>query len=167
MKQDEVSLAKERIASSFKDLALATEQLKSAGNELASIVANLEKLLTDLNLRVSAWHQLSHSVDEESGITRTRDVGWADVHGKWGIALRKTRFNPNFDEYDEEVWGFADAPLWMCADAVGKLPDLVQTLLKRTIETTENVKAKTKQAVEIVGATATAAAEIMTTRRAK
>jgi hypothetical protein len=167
MKQEDLSLAKERIASSFKDLALATEQLKSASNELASTVGNLEKLLTDLNLRVSAWHQLSHSVDEQSGTTRTRDIGWADVHGRWGIALRKTRLDPNFEEYEEEVWRFADAPLWMCADAVGKLPELLQALLKRTIETTQNLKAKNQQAVEIVAATASVAAEILTARRAK
>ena len=166
MKQDDLSLAKERIGSSFKDLAHATKQLKSAGDELASTVSNLEKLLTDLNLRVSAWYQLSRSSDDD-GTTRTRDVGWADVHGKWGIALRKTRDNPNFGEYDEEVWRFADAPLWMCADAVGKLPDLIQALLKRTIETTENLKAKTEQAVEIVAATAAVAAEVSATGRAK
>ena len=56
----------------------------------------------------------------------------------------------------------------MCADAVSKLPDLIQALLKRTVETTENIKAKTEVAKEIVAATATVAAEIVaTTRRAK
>jgi prefoldin subunit 5 len=167
VKPEDLSLAKERIAGSFKDLSIASNKLNSAADELTATVSNLEKLLKNLNLRVSAWHQISRSMDED-GTERTRDIGYANVEGKWGIAIRKTSGNANFGEFDEEVWRFADAPRWMCADAVSKLPDLIQALLKRTVETTENIKAKTEVAKEIVAATATVAAEIVaTTRRAK
>ena len=168
MKPEDLSLAKEKIAASFKDLSLASNKLNSAADELTSVIADLEKLLKNLNLGVSAWHPMSRSVDED-GTIRTRDIGYASFgNAKWGIAIRKTAFNANDADYDEEVWRFADAPRWMCADAISHLPDLVQALLKRTIETTENIQSKTGVAKEILAATATAAAELApATRRAK
>lgn len=164
MKQQDLSIAKEKISSGFKDLSLASNKLKSAANDLFATISELEKLLKSLNLRVSAWHQIAHSVDED-GTIKTRSIGYTNIDGQWVIAINKAVNYQQLGEYNEETWRFADAPLWMCADAISELPGLIQALIKRTVETTEKIKAKNEEAVEIVAATAAVAAEIVTTTR--
>jgi hypothetical protein len=161
MKQQDLSIAKEKISSGFKDLSLASNKLKSAADDLFATISELEKLLKSLNLRVSAWHQVARSIDED-GTIRTRSIGYTNIDGQWVIAINKA-VNDQVGEYNEETWRFADAPLWMCADAISELPGLIQALLKRTVETTEKIKAKNQEAIEIVAATAAVAAEIVTT----
>jgi len=167
MKQQDLSLSKEKTAASFKELSTASTELNSAADELSQTIASLEKLLKNLNLRVSAWTSVYKwdNTDEGGADYKARDLGYAHVDGKWCIAIRKSWGNYNHDDFNEETWQFADAPRWMCVDAVSKLPDLMQALIKRTVETTGNIKTKTAEAQEIVVATASAAAEIMTTAR--
>ena len=89
------------------------------------------KLCRKLKLGVSAWHQIAGHEEPDGGFW-TRDIGFAQVRNKWGIALRRTWGNYNIDEYAEEVWLFTDAPRWICIESIGKLPDLFDDLIKRT-----------------------------------
>jgi hypothetical protein len=168
MKQEDLSAAKGKIALGFKDLSAASNDLKSAADDLSSTISELERLLRNLNLRVSAWHRISRSIDDE-GTVNCRHIGYANVEGKWGIALSKTTEDQQTGEViSDDTWRFADAPLWMCADAIGHLPELIQALIARTQETTQRLRTKNEEAKEIVAATATAAAQIVTsTRRPK
>jgi hypothetical protein len=85
-------------------------------------------------------------------------VGYTKVGGDWGLALRTTNGHNSFeDSHREEVWPFNEAPRWLRVEGVGKLPDLLETLVKRADETTKKIQGKAKQASEIAAALAAAA----------
>jgi hypothetical protein len=56
------------------------------------------------------------------------------------------------DEESVEAWLFNDAPRWMRIEAIGRIPDLLEWLLRQTQETTRSIQKKTAQASEIVQA---------------
>ena len=141
----------ERIAASFRELALVSPEVDSAAADLAKSISTLESYLRRIGIQVSAWHQIAGDEDE-SGSYWTRDIGWSRVNDMWSIAIRKTNGHHGYNHHDEEIWGFGDAPRWMCIEAVSKLPDLFETLIKRTTETTEKLKARKKDADELAAA---------------
>lgn len=151
----------ERITLSFQQLAAASGDLNSTANELNETIETLNDALHSLNLGVSAWHQVAGNEDPQDGSFWSRAIGYARVRNKWGIALRKTAgdlFDP--EDYNEEVWLFSDAPRWMCIESVGKLPDLIDDLIKRTQDATEKLKAKTIEAKELATVITAAASEL-------
>ncbi len=150
--------AKERIATSFKQLATVSQDLNTAFADFSETISAVEEALRKLKLGVSAWHQIAGHEEPDGGFW-TRDIGFAQVRNKWGIALRRTWGNYNIDEYAEEVWLFTDAPRWICIESIGKLPDLFDDLIKRTEETTTKIKAKTSEAKEFAAAIAGAVSE--------
>src|SRR5713226_3010988 len=164
MSQEKIPAA-DRITSSFKQLAVASKDLNVAANELGKTISLLEDALKPLNLGVSAWVQIAGHEDDDGGSYWTRDIGYARVGHKWGIALRKTWGHNGYDQHDEEVWLFNDAPRWMCIESIGKLPELFDDLIERTQDTTKKLKARTDQTKELVAAINTAAAEIAPKRK--
>ena len=58
---EDLSLAKEEFCRVFKLYDRMTQIQFRGGQVTAATVSNLEKLLKNLNLRVSAWHQISRS----------------------------------------------------------------------------------------------------------
>jgi hypothetical protein len=141
----------ERLASSFKQLALSSTSLNSAVGELCENISPLNKALNGLNLGVSAWHKIAGHEDQE-GSFWSRDIGYTKVGQIWGIALRRTSGNGTWGTYDEEVWLFPDAPRWMQIESVGKIPDLFDELIKRTEDTIGKIKAKTVEATDLANA---------------
>ena len=160
MLQPKVPPAKERIASSFKQLSTVSHDLNSAATELGGAIYNLDIALSALGLGVSGWHQVAGSDDETDGSFWGRDIGYTQVGGKWGIAIRRRWGNNYRDDYSEETWLFSDAPRWMCIECVGKLPDLFEDLIKRTVETTAKLKAKASEVRELQAAVAAASSEL-------
>jgi hypothetical protein len=141
----------ERITTSFKQLAVASSDLNLATKDLAKTISNLEAAVRRVGLELSAWHLIAGH-DDPGGAYWTRDIGWAEVDGVWAIAIRQTSGHNIADEYDETIWAFEKAPRWMCVEAAGKLPDLFETLVKRTNETTEKLKKRKKEAEELAAA---------------
>ncbi len=160
MTQEKTVPPKERVASSFKQLAAVSTDLNSAADELSETISKLDEALEGLKLGVSAWHQVAGNEDPQDGSYWSRDIGYARVRNKWGIAIRKTWGNHFYGDYDEEEWLFADAPRWMCIESIGELPDLFEDLIKRTEETTGKIRAKTNEAKELAAAITAAASEI-------
>jgi hypothetical protein len=142
----------ERIVASFKELALVSPEIESASADLAKSISNLESYLRRIGIQVSAWHQIAGDNDPEDSSYWSRDIGWSNVRDAWSIALRKTDGNHNHDYHNEAVWRFADAPKWMAIEAVSKLPDLFETLIKRSRETIEKLNARKKDADELAAA---------------
>jgi hypothetical protein len=142
---------KDRLTSSFKKLAISSTHLQAASDELGKTVSVLDAALSNLNLGVSAWYQIAANEDQ-SGNYWSRDIGYAKVNKTWGIALRRTWGNENYDDHNEEVWLFEDAPRFMCIESVGKLPHLLEELIERTEETTKKIIAKTAEAKELAEA---------------
>jgi hypothetical protein len=155
MPSREVPLA-ERVSTAYPRLASAASELNKASDDLAKAIAPIETILSHLNLGVPTWVEISGS-DDGSGRYWSRDVGYTKLSFKWGLAIRTTEGHHGFGEHSEEVWPFNEAPRWMRIDAISKVPDLIEALIKRTEETTKKIQGKTKQAAEIAAALAAAA----------
>jgi hypothetical protein len=142
----------ERVQTSFKQLSIAATSLNSASDELGQVIGVLDAALKKLNLGVSAWVNLASNRDE-NGNYWSRKLGYGKAAGKWGIALNTTAGNYDYpDEENSESWLFNEAPRWMRVEAVGKIPDLLEALLKQTEDTTKTIKKKTEQALELAQA---------------
>jgi hypothetical protein len=149
----------EKIGTKYKQLSHAAIDLNTASDELGKPIQIWEAALKKLNLGVSAWVEISHGRHEE--IWWDRGVGYTKLRDRWRIALRERDGNSYAPQEDsEEVWVFNDAPRWMRIEAVGKLPDLLDALLKRAEETTKTIRAKIEQANELAKAISRVADEI-------
>jgi hypothetical protein len=138
---------KERIASSFKQLAAVSNELNQSADQLAKAVASLEFRLQRIGVGVPAWHCIAgHDEGEDYW---TRDVGYTQIGNEWKIAIRKTSGHHQAESHSEQVWAFGNAPKWMAVEAVSKLPDLFDELVSRTIDTTKKLKARTNDAIEL------------------
>lgn len=141
----------QRITTSFRQLAVASSNLDLAAKDLSKTISNFETAVRRIGLQLSAWHMIAgHS--EPGAEYWTRDVGWAQVNGQWCIAIRQTSGHDAVDQHSETIWAFDNAPKWICVEAAGKLPDLFETLVKRTQETIEKLKTRKRQADELAAA---------------
>lgn len=155
----------ERIGPSLKRLVTATSDQKAAATELGKSIAVLDDALRKINAHTSAWHTIASSKSGQS--TRTRDVGWTRVKGQWCIAIRQTHNDEAAHKYDEDVWRFIDAPAWIVNESVSKLPDLFDTLIRRTQEITEKFRARRLEAEKLAGAVTKALAEVTAAQKGK
>jgi prefoldin subunit 5 len=143
----------ERVQATYQQLSLAAKSLNNASDELGNAISVLDAALQKLNLGISAWAQLSGNENPDTSEWWSRSIGYTKVGDKWGIALKDVRGNENWPENDsEELWLFNEAPRWMRIEAVGKIPELLETLLKQAEETTKKIKERTKQAYELAAA---------------
>lgn len=137
-----------RVERAFKKLSAAAETLNSASDDLSRRIAPLDAAFKKLGLGVAAWVTISGSVDGSEWWSR--DLGYARVNGKWGIALRDVSGdyqNPNDDS--GETWLFNEAPRWLRIDGSAKLPDLLEKLLEQTEDTTKKIRARATQITEL------------------
>lgn len=155
----------ERVAASYKRLAASAATLSSASDELAKSISALDAVLKRLNLGISAWQQI-HGSEDAYGNYWSRDIGYAKVGGRWGIALRTTQGNSNNEDGDLEEWLFNDAPRWLRIDSIDKVPDLIDKLIAEADDTSTKIKQKTGRAQELALALNDAASEIAQQRKA-
>lgn len=145
----------ERIAASFKKVSAASADLHAASTELNQNINALTEALQMLDLGVAAWHRIAGGRDDENGYYWSRDVGYALVRDDWRIALRKVEGNEFADRsYSETVWSFDKAPHFMRIESIAKLPDLLDELHERIVETTAKLKTRSEQTQEFVAAVA-------------
>lgn len=149
----------ERVQASYKQLAVAANTLNTASDALGEAISVLDAALKRLNLGISAWVQLSGNTDT-GDYWWSRDVGYTKIGDKWGIGLRKQSGDYSDPENDsEETWLFNEAPRWMRIEAVGKIPDLLEALIKQAEDTTKKIKDRTAQAIELAAAMSKVAQE--------
>jgi hypothetical protein len=151
--------ATDRVNASFKTLKSIAPELHSAANELSKTIEELNGALEPLWLRIPAWHTIAEGGDQ-NGNYWSRAIGYAWVKHQWTIALKTASGNEHADVHNEEVWAFGEAPRWLVIESIAKLPDLFDSLIERVKDTTEKLKARTKQTRELVAAIKAAAEEI-------
>lgn len=89
----------------------------------------------------------------------SRDGGYSKIGNRWGVALCSRSGNSGApDEETSEAWLFNDAPRWQRAEAVEKIPDLLEALIKETEETTRRIRSKITHAKRLADALEQAAA---------
>jgi hypothetical protein len=141
----QVPPAADRVQTSYKQLSLVATSLNAASDELVEAVSVFDAALKKLNLGISAWVLVSGNNDDD-GEWWSRNIGYMRVGDTWGIALKTADGNYNCPDRDsEEKWLFKDAPRWMRIEAVGKIPDLLEALLKQAEDTTKKIKDKTEE----------------------
>lgn len=148
----------EKVQSSFKQLSRAAVDLNAASDELGAAIKVWEKALKKLNLGVPAWVEISSG--GERPYWWDRSIGYTKLKDAWGIALRTRSGIQDDDDDSVEVWAFNDAPRWMRIEGVGKLPDLLDALLKQAEDTTKKLTAKVTQANELATAISAIADEL-------
>jgi hypothetical protein len=149
-KQTPQATSSEKIQNTYKQLSLAATELNAASDGLADAIYMLDDTLKRLNLGVSAWVTVSGN-DEEDGSWWSRDIGYTRIGDKWGIALKESSghyANPDCDS--AEKWLFNNAPRWMRIESVGKMPDLLEAMVKQAQDATKKIKTKTDDALALV-----------------
>jgi hypothetical protein len=83
-KDDSLTL---KVSTSYKQLTAAANELNAVSDELGKFVGALDAALKKLNLGLTTWLRLESREDGSGNYTK-RDLGYAKVGGRWGIALR-------------------------------------------------------------------------------
>lgn len=155
----------ERIVASYKLLAASAEVLRAASDEFAKPITDLDGTLQQLNLGLTTWVRIQGCDADEHDNYWSRDVGYGKVGGKWGLAIRTTSGNHNHDQGNVEEWLFNDAPRSFRIDAIDKVPDLVEKLIKASDKTARKLKEKAVEARELATALSRAAEELKPQRK--
>jgi len=135
-----------RISNSYKQLTQAATELNAVSDELGKFVTALDAALRRLNLGIATWLRLESREDGSGNYTK-RDLGYAKIGNKWGIALRTMSGNHNdVEDSNIEEWLFNDAPRALRIESVEKLPDLFENLVKEADAATKQIRTKTQRA---------------------
>lgn len=138
-----------RVSSAYKQLSTAASELNQVSDELGKFLTALDAALKKLNLGIATWIRLDSREDGSGNYTK-RDLGYAKVGGRWGIALRTLTGNHTMPDIPNiEEWLFNDAPRALRIDSVEKLPDLFDALIKDAEAATAQIKARTTQAQQL------------------
>jgi len=149
----------ERVQAAYKQLSLTATTLNSASDDLGAATSVLDAALQRLNLGITAWVTLSGN-NEPDGEWWSREIGYTRVADKWGIALKTASGNYGCSDHDSvEKWLFNDAPRWMRIEAVGKIPDLLEALIRQAEDTTKKIQDKTADVLELAAAMSKAVEE--------
>ncbi|MEQ1910727.1 MAG: hypothetical protein ABMA15_18045 [Vicinamibacterales bacterium] len=142
----------ERVSSSYRQLSLAASHLNLVSDELGKSISVLDAALKKLNLGISTWSRLDRWEDA-FGNYSTRYLGYAKVNNRWGIALRTVAGNNTQpEEATVEEWLFNEAPRSLRIEAVEKLPDLFDNLIKEADLAIRKVKAQSSSARQLASA---------------
>jgi hypothetical protein len=149
----------ERVANSIQQLSAAAQDLNTVSGELGKAITAIDTVLQALNIGIPTWTRIAGGDDlpDETGFWR-RELGYAKIGSRWGIALQEISGDYNYPErYSCESWHFSDAPRWLRIEGAGKIPELIDELIKKTRETTQEIKTKTVEVNELATAIAQAA----------
>lgn len=149
-----------RIAATYKVLAESALGLNAASDQLSKPIGEVNRTLQSLNLGLTVWEKIHGDDDDGYGNYWSRDVGYANVRGEWGLAIRTTEGNHGRDNHESTQWRFDEAPRSFRIDAVDKVPDLLEKLIKASDKTTKKLIEKADEARELATALKEAAAEL-------
>ncbi len=141
----------ERVAESVQKLSLVETDLNNASDELSQAISAIDAVLQSLNIGLATWTK----IEEGNGLPDDerywqRDIGYAKIGNKWGIALRDIAGHYSWQEEETcDSWLFNDAPRWPRIEGIAKIPDLLEALIKNTEETTKKVRTKTTEAKQL------------------
>jgi hypothetical protein len=162
MPSDSVPLSgsdSERVTNSVQRLAAVATDLNKASDELSRAISSIDLVLQGLNLGVPTWVQIKGYEDQYDGVEYwRRELGYARVGKKWGVALRTREGNYNWPDQEAcEEWLFNEAPRWLRIEGVEKIPELLEALISSAESTTQKIKGKTKEAKNFASTIAEAA----------
>jgi hypothetical protein len=130
----------EQASAFLKQIVTSSKTLNTASDELGVSISTLDKVLQKLNLGIPSWVRISGE-DEDNGPYDLKLIGYAKVGNVWGIALRTMNGHNHYPEdHHEETWLFNDAPRSLRIEALPRLPELFNQLLRDVDLATKRVK---------------------------
>ena len=136
----------ERAQQAFRQLSVAAITLNTASDKLGASVANLDAALKKLNLGISSWVHFREGSSGNGFYYSYQDIGYAKIGGKWGLAIRTVSGDVrNLEDEDSEQWSFNEAPRNLRVQAVKKIPDLLEMLIKDAADITKKVATQTEE----------------------
>jgi prefoldin subunit 5 len=157
MPLDPTSLS-ESVSASFRELSSAAESLNSVSDALSKAVADIDDGLKKLNLGIEAWVSVCAGTDHRDATYWSRDLGYAKVNGKWGIALREVEGSHVNDDHEIEEWLFNDAARSSRLEAIKKIPELLSKLQEEAAKVTKMLQTNLVDAQAVAAAVQGAAA---------
>ena len=150
----------ERLASAYRRLAASAQALNTASEELAKPISQLEEALQKLNIGLDTWETIAGGHDDHGGHWR-RELGYVScADGLWHLAIQKREGHPSWAADEIENWKFNDAPRSLRIEALDKLPDLLEQIIKNSEKTAKKLKQKTVEAQELASVLTQAADEV-------
>jgi hypothetical protein len=149
----------DQVSTLYKRLADVSGVLNASTDEFSKAIAPLEKGLQSLNLGIECWVPVKTYGGEDGDFER-HELGYARIDGTWGIALRVVEGNERWAEAHTQSWLFNNGPRADRLDAIEKLPELLERLIKKADSMTKKIKESTQQAREVGSAISRAASEI-------
>ena len=139
----------ERVSAAFETLAKSAAALNVVSDELGKPIPVIDAALQRLNLGVSAWVQFGEYDDADHDVFEEHSIGYTKVSGTWGIAIRTrhgSELNDEFDDDEEELWRFNDAPRSYRLAALDRLPELLEQLARVVNDTAGELTRKVASA---------------------
>lgn len=139
----------EQVSALYKQLAASAAVLNAASSELAKAIAPLETALQQLNIGIVCW-TVATQIQAPNSSRLIRELGYAKVGGKWGIAIRERTEPPTIGGLifstarpAEETWLFNDAPRAYRLEAIEHIPALLERLVKKADAAAKKITAST------------------------
>lgn len=150
MSQQDTS-ASERISAALEQLRPATQGVTNAADQLARSISTVERTLKTMNVAFEAWVTYREAGDDDN--VDHWDVGYSRVNGHWGICIQTVHGSARYPEdTDVKRWHFNEAPLYLRPQAVPKIPDVLEALVKTAPNVEKKILAASEQAARIAQA---------------
>jgi hypothetical protein len=128
------------INAKLKALSTASVTLNDLSDQLTREVASIESTINQLNLGISASVTFETWSDDTGMISDLWRLAYGRSSNKWGFLVEHLNENLNYpEEGDLEAWPFKDAPREQRLKAVGKIPELLDLLVKKSSEFASDV----------------------------
>ena len=121
----------DRVRLAFEQLADAAGRIKTVSDGLGAQVVAIERALQSLNVGVACWVTLQKSKDE-TGYYTNSDLGYTRFNRRWCLVVRVIRGVADAPPDDVERWPLNEAPRFMRAKAITRIPELLESLVKAT-----------------------------------
>jgi hypothetical protein len=136
----------DRVKKSIERFPAAASSLNSATAQLGQSIGQLDAVLKKFSLGIPTWVSFNGSDDTIPSYYH-EDLGYAKIGGRWGIAVRTVSGDVRAEEDDSvEQWLLPDAPRFLAVQAIEKVPELLEAILKGAAEMTNRM---TEKAAEV------------------
>jgi hypothetical protein len=143
----------DKIESTLKKLAAVSQSLNQASDLVTSRIADVEGALREYKLGVEAWVDIRRWYEEGQftdgswfRLGRTQKLGYGKKDGKWGLL---TYISAEESDEPEEFSFLREAPRDLRLTAIDKLPELLEALVEKAVQTAQEATKKAEKAGQI------------------
>jgi hypothetical protein len=134
--------AASKIQANLKQLETSAHALNKLSDQLTQKVAEIEGTINSLNLGVTTNVRIESWSNEEGTSTSLWRLAYGKESGKWGFVIEHISEDLNYGHEEYSSWPFKDSPREQRINAVDKIPQLLEALVKESNEVAEQVSRK-------------------------